>query len=138
MDLSNEELRIYCHTLEGYSYDELEMEFDNDVDIYVIPSKRSFDYKIINVYLRYTKNVLRKNSDVVSKIVKSYYPKVSDMVYDLALVVGPILLENGQIKSMTVVVVLLMIIAKRGFDDVLFDSKDSPDDTSNEGKGDTN
>ena len=135
MDISDEALRDYCHTLEGYSYDALEIEFDNEVDIYFAPSNRLNDEALIDKYLRYTSKVLRKNSDVVSKIVKSYYPKVSDMVYDLSLVVGPILLENGQIQSRTLVAILLMILAKRGFDKVLSDSKNSPDNTSDEGNG---
>ena len=58
------------------------------------------------------------------------------MIYDLALVVGPQLMENGKIKSMTVVVALLLVLGKIGFDKVLSKSKDSPDDISDEGKGD--
>ena len=80
---------------------------------------------------------LKENSKKVNKIIKKHHNDVATMVYSLGVVVGNQLIQSGTVNSMTAVYTLLMYLAKVGLDKVLSDSKDSPDDTSDEGKGDT-
>ena len=80
---------------------------------------------------------LKRNSKAVREIIRTHHNDIATMVYSLGLVVGNQLIQSGTVNSMTAVYTLLMYLAKVGLDKVLSDSKDSPDDTSDEGKGDT-
>lgn len=136
-EMSNIELRRLCYSLEVYPEVNLvkiirnaEYEYLDNLPIPILFNKPPD-------FLWICADYLKENYTTVSKIIKGHYSSLADMVYDLALVVGPQLMENGKIKTMTIVVTLLLVLGKRGFYKVLSDSKDSPDNTSDEGKGDT-
>lgn len=134
VEMSNKELRRLCYSLEKYPEEYLRRMIRNAEYEYL--DKCLIKYHTPPNFLWICADYLKENYAIVSKIIKGHYPTLADMIYDLALVVGPQLMENGKIKSMTVVVALLLVLGKIGFDKVLSKSKDSPDDISDEGKGD--
>lgn len=116
--MPNEKLLKLCQSLERYSVDELEkMVTQAELEAVLSDGIRGADSFMIRPdFIKICTNYLKKNSAKVTDIIKKYHSDVTTMVYELALVVGPQLMETGQIKSMTVVVALLMIIGKRSYD----------------------
>lgn len=117
--MPNEELLKLCQSLEEYSVDDLEkMVAQAELDAALSDDRMqgTIGFIVRPDFIKICTNYLRKNSARVNDIIKKYHSDVTTMVYELALVVGPQLMETGQIKSMTVVVALLIIIGKRGYD----------------------
>ena len=130
-----------CASLEQHSVAELkEMVYQLDKDYY---SRYFTEHPgAINKHMppgvvRACLRCLKENIEKVNKIIKKHHNDVATMVYAIGLVVGNQLIQNGTVNSMTAVFTLLMYLAKVGLDKYLADSIDSPDNTSDEGKGDT-
>jgi hypothetical protein len=130
-----------CETLGQYSVDELgAMVRQLDDDFYLRYYADNPGAEICYVppgIVRTCISYLKENSKKVNKIINKHHNDIATMVYSLGLVVGNQLIQTGTVNSMTAVYTLLMYLAKVGLDKVLSDSKDSSDDTSDEGKGDT-
>lgn len=130
-----------CETLGQYSVDELgamvdqvQREFSAR---YYSDNPGSATMKVAPRVLSTCVIYLKKNSKKVNKIIKKHHNDISTMVYSLGVVVGNQLILSGTVNSMTAVYTLLWYLAKVGLDKFLADIIDSPDDTSDEGKGDT-
>ena len=117
--MSNEELRKYCHTLEEYSVEDLKSIITKAEWDSMPRNERGFGLLIIPDFIKVCQNCLQKNSAKVSAIIKKSHSSLADVVYDLALVIGPQLIQNGEIKSMTVVVAALLVIGKKGYEKYL-------------------
>lgn len=138
--VKDKELKEFCKSLEKYSEDELkamvyQMEDEFYGDFYSKNPQAAICYMPsgpIWICIKF----LKANAKKVDRIVKEHHNDIATMVYSIGVVVGNQLILSGRVNSMTAVYTLLMYFAKVGLDKFLADTKNSPDDTSDEGKGD--